>query len=157
MKSPDNNINLEAQGLKPWPDMRPLRAGFSLLARGGSLRIQILGEELRDLDGRADAVVDLTPAVPFVGEQDVLDGNSSFLECGNDLLGLNHRDIGVIGLLTSLGLLPLAFPQISPKGIHHRSNEGHGIENFAKALRIAAFGSWAEELSKGISCAGLFG
>ena len=76
--------------------MRPLRTGFPLLARGGSLRIQILGEELRDLDGRADVVVDLTPAMPFVGEHDVLDRNAPFLERGDDLLGFDHRDVGVV-------------------------------------------------------------
>jgi hypothetical protein len=42
----DNNIKSAIAKLKPWRDMRPLRTDFPLLARGGSLKTQILGEKV---------------------------------------------------------------------------------------------------------------
>ena len=68
--------------------------------------------------------------MPFVGKQDVLDWNATFLERGDDLLGFDHRDIGVVRAVKD----------------HRRRSDavefvdrGKLVEHFALRLGIAIF------------------
>ena len=75
----------------------PRRCATSRAAATARRRPGPPAEEVHQRRGRTHAVGHLAPAVPLVGEQDVLDGHAAPLQAGHHLLRLHHRHVGVVG------------------------------------------------------------
>jgi hypothetical protein len=66
----------------------------------------VLFEEAHDGGRRGDAVGRLAEAVALVGEEHVLDRHAPALQVLDHLLGLHHRDVGVVGAVEHEGGSP---------------------------------------------------
>src|SRR5262245_38899143 len=71
--------------------------------RRGALPLEIRGEETGGSDRGRDAVRRLAPAMALVGELHVLDTDPTLLEGFDDLLGLDHRHVRVVGAVQHHG------------------------------------------------------
>ncbi len=68
--------------------------------RRGPVRFQVLGEEANNLRRRAHAVGSFLPAVTLIGEEGVIHRHAARFHGTHDLLGLDHRHVGVVRTIT---------------------------------------------------------